>query len=548
MSRRPEASRIFIMGCSPRPRSRLLRASRLDQCNEKIDRGYRHSAGSIACRITHLVYDISRRFFLTNVALILCFAVSCHPSRATDVTGQQSPIIANDDPPPSDFWGQVRDLGGLRSALANKGVELTFTYYGETLANPAGGVSQGAIYDGRLGAIIDADLAKLLGWSGATFHASIHQIQGQGLSAGYVQNLMTVSGIEALATTRLFNLWVEQKYGDKASVRVGQFSAAQEFIVSQNANLFVNSTFGWPVITAQDLPSGGPAYPEATPGIRLKFTPNDQITLMAAVFNGDPAGPGTGDPVARDPYGLAFRVNDPPLIIAEIDYAYNQASTEGNGNQEGSPNQTSKRKSSNNGPQSFGLPGTIRFGSWYHTGEFADQRFGAQGLSLSNPLSTGQPLEHRGDLGIYAVIDQMLWRLPGSSDQGLSGFMRTSASPSDRNLIDFYADAGLTYKGLIAGRPDDVFGFGVGFARISPQASAADQDMISFTGNPIPIRDYEAVVELTYQAQLTKNWSMQPDFQYIVHPGGNVPNPLDPKGVSPIPNAVVVGVRTVMKF
>jgi porin len=34
---------------------------------------------------------------------------------------------------------------------------------------------------------------------------------------------------------------------------VGQFIAAQEFFVSEYANLFVNSTFGWPAIDAQDL-------------------------------------------------------------------------------------------------------------------------------------------------------------------------------------------------------------------------------------------------------------------------------------------------------
>jgi porin len=59
---------------------------------------------------------------------------------------------------------------------------------------------------------------------------------------------MTVSGIEAPATTRLFNLWFEQAVSDKTSLRIGQISAAQEFFVSQNANLFVNSTFGWPVL------------------------------------------------------------------------------------------------------------------------------------------------------------------------------------------------------------------------------------------------------------------------------------------------------------
>src|SRR5258708_18404733 len=152
-------------------------------------------------------------------------------------------------------WAEVHDLGGLRSALADRGLQLTVSYYGEALGNAAGGAGQGVIYEGRLGLIVDADLDKLIGWSGASFHASAHVIHGLGLSGAYIQNLMTVSSIEAPATTRLFNLWIEQALGTRTTLRVGQFTAAQEFLVSQFANLFVNSTFGWPVITAVDLPS-----------------------------------------------------------------------------------------------------------------------------------------------------------------------------------------------------------------------------------------------------------------------------------------------------
>jgi porin len=64
----------------------------------------------------------------------------------------------------------------------------------------------------------------------------------------------------------------------------------------------------------------------------------------------------------------------------------------------------------------------------------------------------------------------------------------------------------------------------------------------------MPIRDFEAAVELTYQVQIAENWSVQPNIQYIVHPGGNVPDPLDPSGRSPIRNATVLGMRTMLKF
>src|SRR5258708_25166876 len=111
---------------------------------------------------------------------------------------------------------------------------------------------------------------------------------GCGRSANTVKIRTLVSGMKRLASPRLFNLWIEQKLGSNTNLRVGQITAAQEFLVSQNANLFVNSTFGWPALPAQDLPSGGPAYPETPPGARLEFAPGDQPTPIAAVFKRGP--------------------------------------------------------------------------------------------------------------------------------------------------------------------------------------------------------------------------------------------------------------------
>jgi porin len=240
---------------------------------------------------------------------------------------------------------------------------------------------------------VDGDLAKLAGLSGATFRVNAYQIQGRNLSAENIFNYSTISGFAALPTTRLFELWGEQKlFAGLASVRFGQLTADNEFFISEFSNsLFVNVTFGWPNLFIQDLPGGGgPNYPLATLGVRLKVTPTDQIAFLAAVYNGDPAGTGfTGLDQIKDPSGTNFRIKDPPFLISEAQYKYNQEM------------------------DSQGLAGTIKFGGWYHFGPFDDNHFGIDGRSLADPLSDGQPLVHLGDFGVYGAIDQMLWRLPG---------------------------------------------------------------------------------------------------------------------------------------
>ena len=135
----------------------------------------------------------------------------------------------------------------------------------------------------------------------------------------------------------------------------------------------------------------------------------------------------------------------------------------------------------NQGKDAAGLPGAYRIGAWYHTSpRFGDQRFDNTGRSLADPMSTGIPLDHTGDSGIYGVVDQMLYRVPGTDDRGLSGFVRAGGVPNDRNLINFYADAGLLYKGLNARRPDDKVGVAAGYAHVGDNARGLDSDIGSF--------------------------------------------------------------------
>jgi porin len=470
--------------------------------------------------------------------------LAIQPARAGE--GSNSDPAAESSPSLPEALKLLADPLGLRSSLEEAGVTAVFSLYADALGNPTGGVQQGAGFSGRLGAIIDGDLEKLAGWQGAAFHASIHGIYGYGASANNLDNMMLVSSVEAPNSIRLFNLWVEQKLTPETSLRVGQYTAAQEFLVSKNAGLFVNSTFGWPVLPAQDLPSGGPAYPEAAPGARLLYRPNEQIAFRAALFDGNPAGPGLGNPVTRDPYGLAFRLHDPAFLIAEAVYHYNQERpdyTQDNTQQEGERDNAQMSQGVSLGQK---LPGTVKFGAWYIAGSFADPQLNGRGGLLA--VSGGQPLEHGGNFSAYGMIDQMIWRAEAGGDRGLSFFLRAMTAPGDRNQIDLYADAGLTYQGPFDSRPDDALGLAFAYGRVSPQEAAYDREWDAVTKIPMPIRDFEATIELTYQIMLARNWTLQPDFQYVVHPGGNIANPQIPNGMTPIPNAAVIGFRSVMKF
>ncbi len=101
---------------------------------------------------------------------------------------------------------QLTDPGGVRTQLEQAGLKVVFSYYGDALGNPSGGINQSLGFDGRFGQIVDADLGRLAGWSDATFHASIHEIFGTQFGANNIRSLATVSGVEAPPAVRLLYL------------------------------------------------------------------------------------------------------------------------------------------------------------------------------------------------------------------------------------------------------------------------------------------------------------------------------------------------------
>jgi porin len=458
-----------------------------------------------------------------------CAAAPGSPGRAQDARSTPpapEKVFLSPELQPT-IASSVPALAEFKKALYDLGYNLQFSYFADPWVNPIGGVKQGAAYEGLLYMVLDADLAKIAGMDGLKFRASAYQIHGRQLSADNIFNLATIDSIEARPATRLFELWIEKKFNDFASIRIGQLAADNQFFISDFGNsLYINSTFGWPTIFHADLPGGGgPNYPLATPGVRIKVTPSDQLAFLTGLYNGDPAGSGfTGLQEIKDPAGINFRLKDPPLLMAEVQYRYNQDKA------------------------ATGLAGTIRLGGFYHFGKFNDQLFDIDGQPLAAASSNGIAATHRGNYSVYGVIDQMLWRLPGDDlKKGVGAFARAALSPTDRNLVDFYAEAGVNFMGLWDKRPDDSFGFASSFTHLSPNVRQLDADEAWFTNTPLPLRNYELVFELTYQAQIVSGWTVQPDFQYIFHPGGGTIDPVNPF-VGRISDAAVFGLRTQISF
>lgn len=379
--------------------------------------------------------------------------------------------------PPPGFWDRptmIGDLGGVRPTLADAGVTFVLAYTHEVMSNVRGGLEQETSADLLLDWVIDADLNKALGWTGGSARVNPMWLAGTGISDD-IGDLTRVSNIAGEGAVRMFEAWVQQALFNGAfSLRAGILAMDQEFVLTAAGALYYNSVFGSPVFTTPNFPT--PIYPIGAPGARARIDLFTSAYLQAAVYDGDPGSEGFNRS------GFRHRLSGDDGLFTILEGGVTLGTTH---------------------------PTVVKAGGFLHTAEFVEH-------------TTGDTRE--GVHGGYLVLEQKV--VPGSVD----AFIRLGVAQEDRVLVSFGFDCGINFTGPIPGRPADVLGIGLIYARISRDFAATQTDRERW--------GHETVVEVTYKITLTPWLMVQPDLQVIVHPGGS----------TAIPDAVVLGIRLDVLF
>jgi carbohydrate-selective porin OprB len=229
--------------------------------------------------------------------------------------------------------------------------------------------------------LVTFDLETVLGLKGLEFFIAASWASGRDLSAKDIGNLFTVSQVFSGQSVRLDQVYFQQTlFDDALDLAVGRSSTGDDFATSDLYTNYVNAAVNPnPLSLSLDAPSFS-LDPIASWGLRAIVQPTDQIRLAAGVYNADPD-------VGEDrKNGVDFVLNpeDGVLAIAEAGYQWNQA--EGD----------------------TGLPGNATFGGYYDSSRF--EFFGDSSD------------ERKGNYGLYALLDQMVYREGGGgSEQGLGG-------------------------------------------------------------------------------------------------------------------------------
>ena len=382
------------------------------------------------------------------------------------------------------------------------------------LGNISGGLKQGFTTQGVLTISLDIDQRKTTRDHPGTFHASLLQLHGKPLSSTYLDALQAANGNEGENGIRLWELWYAQSFDRNTyNLKIGQQSIDNEFITSDYSGLFINTMAGWPLLPSYDMCGGGPAYPLSSLGARLRFNATHQLKLLIGAFDDNPGGGRfQQDTQKLDNHGVKFSTNTGALIIGEAQFA------------------TDLRA----------LSGVVKVGAWYDTGAFPDQYWATDGLSQASPANNHRPLMHRGNYSAYITADQNIWQSSRNTNESVNLFGRFMVAPSDRNFINWSFNGGATETSPLPNRPNDQCGIDVGIGHVGHQAAALD------AASGLLAQGTETLIELTYQAQITQHFIIQPVFQYIYHPGGTESNPNSPQ--QSIGNEIVLGARASVIF
>ncbi len=351
-------------------------------------------------------------------------------------------------------------------------VSVDALYMGDVWRNTTGGLRTGSAYLGNANLSVTVDGERAAGLEGTSFYVDAQSIHGQGVSSRLVGDAQTLSNIEARSQLRLYEMWMERRFGEHAgrSLRFGLYDLNCEFDSLETAHLFLNASSGVGPTLAQSGVNGPSIFPVTSLGGRLQWSFSPAWSARMALLDGVP-----GDPNHPSLNRLRFGGQDGLLAITEVGYAGAKLHK-------------------------------LAVGAWGYTGKF-DEIVPASGVDT--------PARLRGNRGFYVIGEGQLFAERDDSAQGLNAFARVGSANDRINRFRDFVGTGLVYTGALPSRPEDQLGLAissVGNGAVYRRAQRVEGFASDRRGTN---------VELSYRFGVTKWFSLQTSVQHISNPDTN---------------------------
>lgn len=369
----------------------------------------------------------------------------------------------------------------LVTAAMPDGLELEAVLTVDAMSNRTGGLAEGSEVMSNLDLVMAMDLEQLCGWTGGSALVYLLADYGRGINER-VGSLQGVSNIEAAPEARVYELWLNQRlWDDRLSLRFGLYDLNSEFDAIDTASLFINPSHGIGPDFSQSGGNGPSIFPYTSLALRAQVEAGARTSLRAMVADGVP-----GDPSSSAGTDIRFRRGDGVLAAVEADL-------------------------------DLGRDGALRrigVGVW-----------GYSESSEEGPV--GEAIAPRRNRGLYLLGEAAVDRGPFA---GSAWFVRLGGADERVNVIDLYLGLGGVKRDLWT--DGDRLGLAVAAAHIGDHyRRAVAEDGGSADSS-------EVILELTYLWPVLEWLELQPDLQYVIHPGAD----------SALDDALVVGLRAVLSF
>lgn len=390
-------------------------------------------------------------------------AMAQTPLVATQAATNDSPVASS--PGSSSFDGDATGgWGGARQWLADKGITPNAQLVLEGFENASGGIRTGPAWASTFDLNVTVDTEKALNWNGGEFYVDLEDHAGRDPSTDLTGDLQVFDKQNARPYFQVYELWFQQAlFNEWIHLKAGKWDANDDFSVIDNGLVFINSSdHVTPTLLAF------PTTPDPMPGAALYLAPGKVWYASFGAFyanRSDAFGDFTGHPQDNQP------TDNGSLLIGETGVRWQHALI-------------------------IGKDGNLKIGVWDHTGTFT--RFDGS--------------QQKGADGFYAILNQTLWQPNGEPAQGrgVRIFGSPGSTQSSVSAMNWNVAGGVTWTGPLAARAQDVAGFSANYAHLSSQSGLAHPS--------------ELELEWLYQVQVTKWATLMPDFQFLIHPGGQYPN------------------------
>jgi porin len=380
------------------------------------------------------------------------------------------------------------DWAGLRSKLSGIGVVPSVQYVGEGITNVSGGTKNQALYDDQLNLALSTDLKTLTGVIPGSFQVSINRRRGGNFNA--------LSGINQLESAH-------EVYGRGQIWRLGQ--------------LWYRITLG-----AFELKSGRMPLSEDWSTARCDF----ESLYLCGGHNGHVStGVWFNYPVSMWGTRLRYNLGKVGFVQAGA-YAVNPKDIDTTRNfyagWKGATGVTAPVEI-NLTPRLGGtLPGIYKIGLFYSNAPVSDPVLNSQGAIRA--LAGGSPLLRTHQVVWWFNMRQQLVVPRPDGSHGLALFFSSSlgdrAAATNRTIMG----GGITYTGVLSGRPADEIAFGIGYGALNSRVTDAER-VLNAAGRPTAMLTDETMLEAYYGIALRPGFVLRPDVQVGFHPGADHTRP-----------------------